>query len=90
MTLRAALPSALRRCALGWAWLALLWAASTRLEQLAPWQWLALFAVNVLGVLPFAAIGLLIATLCSGQASPAIINLIYQVSFILRLYNTEV
>ncbi|HNV08292.1 ABC transporter permease [Dokdonella sp.] len=45
--------------------------------SLAPWQWLALFAVNVLGVLPFAAIGLLIATLCSGQASPAIINLIY-------------
>ena len=28
-------------------------------------------------MLPFAAIGLLIATLCSGQASPAIINLIY-------------
>ena len=45
MTLRAALPSALRRCALGWAWLALLWAASTRLEQLAPWQWLVALAL---------------------------------------------
>jgi ABC-2 type transport system permease protein len=38
---------------------------------LAPWQWFMLFAVNVLGVLPFAAIGLWIGTLVSGQAAPA-------------------
>ena len=44
---------------------------------LAPWQWVMLFIVNVLGVLPFAAIGLWIGTMVSGQAAPAIVNLIY-------------
>ncbi len=33
--------------------------------------------VNVLGVLPFCAMGLFIGTLVSGQAAPAIVNLIY-------------
>lgn len=45
--------------------------------SLAPLQWLLLFLINVLGVLPFAAIGLWIGTLVSGQAAPAIVNLIY-------------
>lgn len=45
--------------------------------SLAPWQWLALFIVNVLGVIPFAAIGLLLGTCVSGQAAPAVVNLIY-------------
>jgi ABC-2 type transport system permease protein len=45
--------------------------------SLASWQWLMLFVVNVLGVIPFAAIGLLIGTWVSGQAAPAIVNLIY-------------
>ncbi len=45
--------------------------------SLAPWQWLLLFVVSVLGVIPFAAIGLLIGTWVSGQAAPAVVNLIY-------------
>lgn len=45
--------------------------------RLAPWQWIGLFAVNVLGVLPFAALGLCIGIRVSGQAAPAILNLIY-------------
>ena len=45
--------------------------------SLAPWQWMLLFVVNVLGVIPFAAIGLLIGTCVSGQAAPAVVNLIY-------------
>ena len=32
---------------------------------------------NVLGVLPFCAIGLFVGSLVSGQAAPAIVNLIY-------------
>ena len=39
--------------------------------------WLKLFVVEIFGVLPFCAIGLCIATLVSGQAAPAVINLIY-------------
>lgn len=39
--------------------------------------WLRLFVVEIFGVLPFCAIGLCIATLVSGQAAPAVINLIY-------------
>ncbi|MBN8480608.1 MAG: ABC transporter permease [Xanthomonadales bacterium] len=45
--------------------------------SLAPWQWVALFAVNVLGVLPFCAVGLLIGSLVSGSAAPAFVNLVY-------------
>jgi ABC-2 type transport system permease protein len=40
-------------------------------------SWLALLVVEVFGVLPFCAIGLCIATLVSGQAAPAVVNLIY-------------
>jgi len=44
---------------------------------LSPLQWAKLFAVDVLGVLPFCAIGLYIGTAVSGQGAPAVINLLY-------------
>lgn len=40
-------------------------------------QWALLLAVNVLGVLPFAALGLFIGTLVGGNAAPAVLNLLY-------------
>jgi ABC-2 type transport system permease protein len=40
-------------------------------------QWALLFLVNLLGVLPFAAIGLWVGTLLGGQAAPAVINILY-------------
>lgn len=40
-------------------------------------SWSALLVVEVLGVLPFCAIGLLVGTVVNGQGAPAIINLIY-------------
>jgi ABC-2 type transport system permease protein len=36
-----------------------------------------LFAIDVLGALPFCAIGMFVGSLVSGQASPAIVNLIF-------------
>ncbi len=45
--------------------------------RLAPSQWGLLWLVNVLGTLPFCAMGLLIGTLVSGQASPAVVNILY-------------
>ena len=36
-----------------------------------------MFLVNVFGVLPFCAMGLFVGSLVSGQAAPAIVNLIY-------------
>ena len=43
-----------------------------------PWSsWSLLLVVDVLGVLPFCAIGLFVGTLVSGQGAPAVINLIY-------------
>lgn len=39
--------------------------------------WLQLLVVDVLGVLPFCALGLFIGTLVNGQGAPAVINLIY-------------
>ncbi len=45
--------------------------------SLAPTQWLLLFVVNVLGVLPFCAIGLWIGTLVGGSAAPAVVNILY-------------
>jgi ABC-2 type transport system permease protein len=44
---------------------------------LTPLQLAELLLVNVLGVLPFCAIGLYIGTVASGQAAPAVINLLY-------------
>lgn len=45
--------------------------------SLQPWQWLVLLAVDVIGVLPFCAIGLFIGTHVGGQGSPAVVNLVY-------------
>ena len=45
--------------------------------RLAVESWAALLVVEVLGVLPFCAIGLFVGTLVNGQAAPAVINLIY-------------
>jgi ABC-2 type transport system permease protein len=44
---------------------------------LAPLQLLELTLVNVLGVLPFCAIGLYIGTVVSGPGAPAVINILY-------------
>lgn len=40
-------------------------------------QGIRLFAINVLGALPFCAIGMFLGALVSGAASPAIVNLIF-------------
>ncbi len=45
--------------------------------QLAPSAWAMLFAADVLGVLPFCAIGLFVGCVVDGQGAPAIANLIY-------------
>lgn len=45
--------------------------------SLAPVEWLTLAAVLVAGTLPFCALGLVVGLFAGGQASPAIINLIY-------------
>jgi ABC-2 type transport system permease protein len=45
--------------------------------SMAPGQWLLLFAINVVGVLPFCAMGLYIGTLVGGQGSPAVVNMLY-------------
>ncbi len=44
---------------------------------LAPAQWLTLWAVHVLGAIPFCAIGLYIGTVANGTGAPAIVNLLY-------------
>ncbi len=40
-------------------------------------QWSLLLLINVLGVLPFCAIGLYIGSLVGGSAAPAVVNLLY-------------
>ncbi|MGN7726779.1 ABC transporter permease [Luteimonas sp. 22616] len=45
--------------------------------SLAPWQWLSLLAINVVGVAPFCAMGLFVGTLVGGQGAPAVLNLLY-------------
>lgn len=40
-------------------------------------QAIEVFCIEVLGVLPFCAIGLFVGSLASGQAAPAIVNIIY-------------
>lgn len=45
--------------------------------SLQPGQWALLFMINVLGVLPFCAIGLYIGALVGGSAAPAVVNLLY-------------
>ncbi|WP_306418741.1 ABC transporter permease [Aliidiomarina celeris] len=45
--------------------------------ELWEWQWLSLFAVLIVGSLPFALIGLILGLYLSDKAAPAIVNLIY-------------
>ncbi|KFN49224.1 ABC transporter permease [Arenimonas composti] len=45
--------------------------------ELSAAQWLKLLAVLLLGTLPFCALGLFIGTLAKGEASVAIVNLVY-------------
>ena len=52
-------------------------AAGLASVRLAPGQWLGLLAVNVAGVLPFAAIGLWVGTMVSGNAAPVVLNVLY-------------
>jgi ABC-2 type transport system permease protein len=55
--------------------------------QLTIGQCVAFFFMNVVGVLPFCALGMFVGTLVSGQAAPAIINLIYiPISFLSGLF----
>jgi ABC-2 type transport system permease protein len=50
-------------------------------------QCLTFLVMNVFGVLPFCALGMFVGTLVSGQAAPAIINLIYiPMSFLAGLF----
>jgi ABC-2 type transport system permease protein len=44
---------------------------------LTPTQMAALFAINLLGSLPFCAMGLMLGTLIKGSGAPGIVNLIY-------------
>ena len=52
-------------------------AVSTAHLPLAPVPMLRLFGVELFGVLPFCAFGLLLGTLVKGQAGPALVNMIY-------------
>jgi ABC-2 type transport system permease protein len=45
--------------------------------HLSPARIAAFFAVEILGVLPFSALGLLVGTLVKGQGAPGVVNLIY-------------
>jgi len=45
--------------------------------SLSPAQWALLWLVDVFGVLPFAALGLVIGTFVGGQGAPAAVNLLY-------------
>lgn len=45
--------------------------------RLLPSQWILLLVVNVLGGLPFAAIGMYVGTLAGGNAAPALLNVLY-------------
>jgi len=52
-------------------------AVSLAKVTLQPAQWALLLLINVLGVLPFCAMGLYIGTLFSGSAAPAVVNILY-------------
>lgn len=45
--------------------------------RLDPAQMLHLFLIDMIGVMPFCALGLLLGTLVKGQGAPALINLVY-------------
>ena len=74
--LAAKLAMAMLFAAIVFAILALI-AVSVAGVHLPPSSWVRLFFVEVLGVLPFCAIGLFVGSAVSGQAAPAIINLVY-------------
>jgi ABC-2 type transport system permease protein len=40
-------------------------------------QWVSLFILAVLGVIPFAGLGMMVGALVKGQVAPAVLNLIY-------------
>lgn len=42
-----------------------------------PGQWAALWGINMLGAIPFGAIGLLIGVICSANAAPAVVNVLF-------------
>jgi len=52
-------------------------AASVAGVVLEPSQWIRLFVINVLGVLPFCAIGLFVGSMVGGSAAPALLNMLY-------------
>ena len=52
-------------------------AATVAGVALEPSQWIRLFVINVLGVLPFCAIGLFVGSLVGGNAAPALLNMLY-------------
>ena len=52
-------------------------AASFAGVSLAPAQWALLLLTNVLGVLPFCALGMYIGTLVGGNAAPVVLNMLY-------------
>ena len=52
-------------------------AATVAGVTLEPSQWIRLFVINVLGVLPFCAIGLYVGALVGGNAAPALLNMLY-------------
>ncbi len=45
--------------------------------RLPPMQWLLLAVIDILGVLPFAAIGMYVGALVGGNAAPALLNVLY-------------
>jgi ABC-2 type transport system permease protein len=49
---------------------------------LTAWQYLTISIVNVLGSLPFCAIGLLLGAFTSGKSAPAFVNLLYVPMFL--------
>ena len=52
-------------------------AATVAGVALEPSQWIRLFVINALGVLPFCAIGLFVGSLVGGNAAPALLNMLY-------------
>jgi ABC-2 type transport system permease protein len=88
LTLKQALPQPPGAYLLARAFMAMVFVAiiSILLTLIAVWvghvpltfmQGISLFAINVLGVLPFCAVGMFLGSIVSGQASPAIINIIF-------------
>ena len=52
-------------------------AATVAGVALEPSRWIRLFVIDVLGVLPFCAIGLYVGALVGGNAAPALLNMLY-------------